>query len=129
MEQHDREPGPVSVERRLHPRLAGPLPVQYLEIGGAALAQDATLRDLSLGGAGLLAHRPLPEGTRLLVGLDLPGAVEPLVVSAQVLRCAADAAGYVVGVRFLWLGFDQRQRLAVLRRHLEAVGLDAGPTP
>jgi c-di-GMP-binding flagellar brake protein YcgR len=76
------------------------------EVRTSETAFTATTRDLSEGGAGLTADRPLDEGQEVAVGLflvvdDVESDTPPLWVKARVAWCAeSDDNQYNAGVRF-----------------------------
>jgi hypothetical protein len=85
----------------------------------------ATTRDLSEGGAGLEADRPLAEVEQIALGLflvidDLEEQTPPLWVKARVAWCGENDAGqHTAGVRFEVITPDQ---IAWLRQVLSQLG-------
>jgi hypothetical protein len=58
------------------------------------------LRDLSAGGLGVLADRPLNEGEHLTVEIPRRGLVPGWDAVGRVVRCEPSAMGYRVGLEF-----------------------------
>jgi hypothetical protein len=58
------------------------------------------LRDLSAGGLGALADRPLDEGEHLTVEIPRRGLVPGWDAVGRVVRCEASAMGYRVALEF-----------------------------
>ena len=87
------------------------------EVRTAQAAFTATTRDLSEGGAGLDAERPLGEGEEITLGLFLvldgvESDTPPLWVKARVAWTAeTDDKRYNAGVRFEVITDDQRKWL------------------
>lgn len=69
------------------------------------------LQDVSAGGLSFVCAFPMPEGTRL--DLSFPLGRETVVCHVEVLRATPldDAAGYVIGTRFLGLAAAQQREL------------------
>ena len=84
------------------------------EIRTATAVFTATTRDLSEGGAGLDAERPLTEGEEIALGLflvldDVESDMPPLWVKARVAWVGeTDAGGHTAGVRFQVITEQQR---------------------
>jgi hypothetical protein len=84
------------------------------EVRTTRTAFTATTRDLSEGGAGLSADRPLEEGEEVVIGLflvvdDVESDTPPLWVKARVAWCAeTDDDSFNAGVRFEVITDDQR---------------------
>jgi Tfp pilus assembly protein PilZ len=84
------------------------------EIRTATAVFTATTRDLSEGGAGLDAERPLNEGEEIALGLflvldDVESDMPPLWVKARVAWVGeTDAGGHTAGVRFQVITEQQR---------------------
>jgi hypothetical protein len=95
------------------------------ELRTARGAFTATTRDLSEGGAGLDAERPLEEGEEVALGLflvvdDVESDVPPLWVKARVAWVGETDAGQPrAGVRFEVITEEQR---AWLRQVLGQIG-------
>ncbi|HVZ87811.1 MAG TPA: PilZ domain-containing protein [Polyangia bacterium] len=91
----------------------------------------ATTRDLSEGGAGLSADRPLTEGEQVVLGLflvvdDVESDTPPLWVKARVAWSAeSDDTRYNTGVRFEVITDEQR---AWLRQILQTITPPPEPT-
>jgi uncharacterized protein (TIGR02266 family) len=102
-------------EQRDHPRLSIPIEAEYRLPDG--YWRQASLVDLSGGGAGLLVEDRLDAGTHLLpVKFSLPaeGGVDEvsLELAAEVVRCVEEEvvgreSSYRLGVRFLDPGPDE----------------------
>ena len=88
----------------------------------------ATTRDLSEGGAGLSADRPLAEGEQVVLGLflvvdDVESDTPPLWVKARVAWAAeSDDSRFNAGVRFEVITDEQR---AWLRQVVTTLGPSA----
>ncbi len=95
------------------------------EVRTARTAFTATTRDLSEGGAGLSAERPLTEGEEVTLGLflvldDVETDTPPLWVKARVAWSSeTDDNRYAAGVRFEVITDEQR---AWLRQILKEMG-------
>jgi c-di-GMP-binding flagellar brake protein YcgR len=101
-------------QRRQHARLCLRMSA---EIRTARAVFTATTRDLSEGGAGLNAERPLEEGEEVALGLflvldDVESDTPPLWVKARVAWVGeTDAGVHTAGVRFEVITDDQRNWL------------------
>jgi hypothetical protein len=87
----------------------------------------ATTRDLSEGGAGLNADRPLEEGEEVTLGLflvldDVEADTPPLWVKGRVAWARNEGSGHVAGVRFEVISDEQK---AWLRQVLTEMGSSA----
>jgi c-di-GMP-binding flagellar brake protein YcgR len=97
------QPPPSQSQRRLHARLDLRMSA---EIRTARSVFTATTRDLSEGGAGLAAERPLEEGEEVALGLflvldDVETDTPPLWVKARVAWIGeTDDGHHTAGVRF-----------------------------
>lgn len=114
------------IQRRDYVRLDVSLPVRFSVVGvPGGLEYDAVLtfqtrtRDLSGGGALLLAPLRLVPGSRLDLLIELPDA-RPVHTPAEVVRLADEQASleqpgpvWATGVRFI--GIDDRDREAIIR--------------
>jgi len=122
-----RKPAPAPPKRRQHRRLDLRMSA---EVRTARSAFTATTRDLSEGGAGLEAERPLAEGEEVTLGLFLVvDGVEsdgpPLWVKGRVAwSTETDDRRFMAGVRFEVITDDQR---GWLRQVLGQLGSDAPP--
>jgi c-di-GMP-binding flagellar brake protein YcgR len=116
---------PQQPHRRQHQRLDLRMSA---EVRTANAAFTATTRDLSEGGAGLNAERPLGEGEEITLGLflvldGLESDTPPLWVKARVAWASeTDAQGYTAGVRFEVISDEQR---TWLRQVLAQLGTEA----
>ena len=116
-----RKPAPAP-QRRQHQRLDLRMSA---EVRTARTAFTATTRDLSEGGAGLSAERPLTEGEEVTLGLflvldDVEADTPPLWVKARVAWSSeTDDNRYAAGVRFEVITDEQR---AWLRQILKEMG-------
>ena len=104
-------PAAAVPQRRQHPRVDLRMSAELRTARGAF---TATTRDLSEGGAGLEADRPLAEGEQIALGLflvidDLEEQTPPLWVKARVAWVGeTDAGGHTAGVRFQVITDQQR---------------------
>lgn len=102
---------PSQTQRRLHARLDLRMSA---EIRTARSVFTATTRDLSEGGAGLQAERPLEEGEEVALGLflvldDVETDTPPLWVKARVAWISeTDDGHHTAGVRFEVITPDQQ---------------------
>jgi c-di-GMP-binding flagellar brake protein YcgR len=115
---------PKPLTRRRHERLDLRMSA---EVRTTKTAFTATTRDLSEGGAGLNAERPLGEGEEITLGLflvldDVESDTPPLWVKARVAWASeTDDHGFAAGVRFEVITDEQR---AWLRQVLSQLGGD-----
>jgi c-di-GMP-binding flagellar brake protein YcgR len=113
---------PAQTQRRLHARLDLRMSA---EIRTARSVFTATTRDLSEGGAGLQAERPLEEGEEVALGLflvldDVETDTPPLWVKARVAWISeTDDGHHTAGVRFEVITPEQQ---AWLRQVLGQLG-------
>jgi type IV pilus assembly protein PilZ len=112
------------VERREHPRAPIELKVDYRKLN--SFFADYT-KNISKGGTFIKTSKPLPEGTRFLFHLVVPGRAVPFELSGVVARVSGEAlegeeAG--MGIRFVWTDDDQRREFeaAVERMMEESLG-------
>jgi hypothetical protein len=116
-----RSPGPPSPEHRRHARRDVRMSA---EIRTDRAVFTATTRDLSEGGAGLDADRPLVEGEKIALGLflvidDLEEQTPPLWVTARVAWAGeSDDGRHASGVRFEVITDDQRAWLKQVLAHV-----------
>lgn len=111
-------------ERRSHPRV---LVFAEVELAGPSGKGKAILRDLSLGGALVLALRPVGRlGETVELSIDaLSGVKLELAMVAEIIRERPASHGQLVGLRFLAPPADagDRQRLhdaiELLRKGIE----------
>jgi len=66
----------------------------------------ARIENISMGGLCTSLPRPLPQGAELALDIPLPGG-DVVIVRAEVVRSYIGGAG----LRFHWLGEDDRSRL------------------
>jgi c-di-GMP-binding flagellar brake protein YcgR len=101
-------------QRRQHPRMRLRMSA---ELRTARAVFTATTRDVSEGGAGLNAERPLEEGEEVALGLflvvdDVESDTPPLWVKARVAWVGeTDAGVHTAGVRFEVITDEQRKWL------------------
>ena len=94
------------------------------EVRTARNVFTATTRDLSEGGAGLNADRPLQEGEEVTLGLflvldDVEADTPPLWVKGRVAWARSEANSHAAGVRFEVISDEQK---AWLRQVLTELG-------
>ena len=122
-------PAKPATQRRQYPRLDLRMSA---EIRTARSVFTATTRDLSEGGAGLDAERPLQEGEEIALGLflvldDVETDTPPLWVKARVAWIGeADDGHHTAGVRFEVITDEQRQWLRQVLKEIGAA--PAGPS-
>lgn len=81
----------------------------------------ATVRDLSDGGARVVAEVPLPVGAVLYVGFFLRGfGGLPLVAKVRIAWTKPGGEGHMVGLAFLADGPAQRESVERMRDYLAA---------
>jgi c-di-GMP-binding flagellar brake protein YcgR len=108
-------------QRRQHNRLDLRMSA---EVRTARTAFTATTRDLSEGGAGLSAERPLTEGEEVTLGLflvldDVETDTPPLWVKARVVWSSeTDDNRYAAGVRFEVITDEQRSWLRQILKEM-----------
>ena len=100
-------------EKRKNPRKPFQVKVTNLHSGFFTYYRS---RDISAGGMFLEAAEPLPAGTPLDLQFTLPGASEPVTVSAEVVRAVPAAPD---GSRPLGMGIRFRNLPADLRRRIK----------
>lgn len=111
--------------RRRHARLDVRMSAE-IRTDGAIFT--ATTRDLSEGGAGLEADRPLAEGEEITLGLflvidGLEDQTAPLWVKARVAWAGeTDAGHHTAGVRFAVISEEQRAWLRQVLAHVDQPG-------
>jgi c-di-GMP-binding flagellar brake protein YcgR len=119
---------PPSQQRRQHARLDLRMSA---EIRTARSVFTATTRDLSEGGAGLDAERPLEEGEEVALGLflvldDVETDTPPLWVKARVAWVGeTDDGRHTAGVRFEVITPDQKAWLKQVLGQLGQPGVSA----
>jgi hypothetical protein len=95
------------------------LPALFLRELGSADIGTGTVRDLSDGGACVMADEPLPAGTDLYVGLFLNGLGDPpLIAMARVLWAKPGTVSHTIGLTFSHGGAAQRDAIERLRDYL-----------
>lgn len=102
-------------EQRRFPRLACHTPLQYRDIFKPHATYIGSLtQDLSAGGVKFQASEWLAVQHRLLVQLQLPGALEPIRTIAQVVwtRKHAHSDQYEIGVCFVEMTAYDRDLVA-----------------
>jgi hypothetical protein len=93
------------VAKRIRPRVAAHLPVEYRHAGGQG---QGMLLDFTLQGCRISGACPLSCGARLKLQIWLPNQAEPVTIERAVFRWATDDQ---FGVSFLELSADARARL------------------
>lgn len=103
-------------ERRKDPRFPAKLPTYYMAARRPKVEDWTTTRNLSRGGLCLLVDRPLPNGTRLHLELDLPDRIFLTFIQGEVVwseRRPTTIKGetyYRAGIRIREFGpFDERR--------------------
>jgi type IV pilus assembly protein PilZ len=114
------------VERREHPRAPIELKVDYRKLN--SFFADYT-KNISKGGTFIKTPKPLPEGTRFLFHLVVPGRAAPFELSGEVAHAAEpgpEGAEPGMGIRFVWNDEAQRDEFeaAVERMMEESLGPD-----
>ena len=105
----------IPPERRRNPRLSVSAPINFRRLLSPQESFSGSLgRDLSVGGARVTAPHFLPQGTRLVVLLSLPGVSHPIRTIARVAWVARRRAmeAYDCGVRFIEVTSEDRRTLA-----------------
>ncbi|MGQ0612949.1 MAG: PilZ domain-containing protein [Planctomycetaceae bacterium] len=112
-------------ERRAAPRRGQNQRVTYrpLRDGIAGVKAVATETiDLSATGLCLRTKQPLERDTHLALELTLRGQGQPVLAMGRVVWCAAEPAGYRVGVSFVWLRTEDLEALSAIARYLHSAG-------
>jgi len=109
------------VERREHPRAPIELKVDYRKLN--SFFADYT-KNISKGGTFIKTSKPLPEGTRFLFHLVVPGREAPFELSGVVAHVAAEGEEPGMGIRFVWDDGGARREFeaAVERMMAESLG-------
>lgn len=86
----------VFAGKRRHPRVTWTVPVTLAVLDGpeAGTRQYAHTKDISEGGLGLRARRPIPLGSTVWVGPD----DSAMGVHARVMHCTETVGGFVIGI-------------------------------
>lgn len=108
----------VTAERRVHRRFAEAVSALFSTTVHAAKFHSGRVRDVSLGGLCLWTSHAREVGTRLYLGIFWEGEPEPLVAVARVRRCVQEAAGYTLGLKFLFHTSQQRRAIERLGVYL-----------
>jgi type IV pilus assembly protein PilZ len=114
------------VERREHLRAPIELKVDYRKLN--SFFADYT-KNISKGGTFIKTPKPLPEGTRFLFHLVVPGRAAPFELSGIVAHVAdpgTEGGDAGMGIRFVWSEEDRRREFeaAVERMMEESLGPD-----
>lgn len=108
---HDTSLSPVlfaeGEDRREGARVPLSRPVRVGPAGGEPEAL-VSARDLSVGGIFVDADRPVREGAKFCISLDLPGADGVYIAEAEVAYNRQAASGSGFGVRFIALSSEAR---------------------
>ncbi len=99
--------------RRKHTRLPVEIAVSY-RLHGSAEACDATLTEISIGGALLRSATPLPIGTDLVLSVVPPGGAAAMEIDSKVSYVLPTS----VGIKFLLRDSGGQRRLRELCRRL-----------
>jgi DNA-binding NarL/FixJ family response regulator len=101
--------------RRRRVRLRIRLPVKYKRAseGFFVRKRHAISEDLSVDGIGIVASEPIPEGTVVVVEVELPEGRKPIGARAQVKRCrgSRERSLYSIGLAFTQLNREEKDRL------------------
>jgi type IV pilus assembly protein PilZ len=97
-------------EHRDHGRAPIELKVDYKKLN--SFFADYT-KNISKGGTFIKTKKALPQGTRFLFRLTLPGRDAPFELSGEVVHASGSADDAGMGIRFVWT--DDRDRLAFER--------------
>jgi len=94
-------PEPGFETRRAHPRYQMPEPVDIMLDNAETPAEVifATGRDISIGGIGVYANRPIPPGTEMVVGID--NGTSRLLTKAVSVHNTLSVGLFKVGARFI----------------------------
>jgi type IV pilus assembly protein PilZ len=97
-------------EHRDHPRAPIELKVDYKKLN--SFFADYT-KNISKGGTFIKTKKALPQGTRFLFRLTVPGRPTPFELSGEVVHAAGSGDAPGMGIRFVWS--DDRDRVTFER--------------
>jgi Tfp pilus assembly protein PilZ len=103
---------------RSHRRLPVSLPARW-HVVDARDHHDATIADVSAGGAFLATHDACPTGTQIVVELVPPGGAAALDIEARVVWVRAEPGKEGIGVEFRCRDTGGLRRLKEMVRRLE----------
>jgi hypothetical protein len=105
-------------ERRQHLRYADSARVLFLEAVGSE-PTAGRLRDLSQGGACLVASRAVDVGAKVYLGIFFQHLQDgPLIILARVQHCSPAEGSFALGLEFLRETNTQRNAFRRVRQHL-----------
>jgi type IV pilus assembly protein PilZ len=109
-------------EHRDHPRAPIELKVDYKKLN--SFFADFT-KNISKGGTFIKTKKALPEGTRFLFRLTVPGRAEPFELAGEVMHVNTGGEEPGMGIRFVW---DDEARRAAFEGSVERLMSDSlGP--
>ncbi len=101
--------------RRRHTRLPVAVPVRFRAPDQADFS-DSELTEISVGGAMLSTHEPIPLDSEVILEITPPGAVSPIAISG---KATYHRPGGATGLRFIYRDSGGSRRLRELVRRLK----------
>lgn len=88
-------------QRREYPRypMTEPVDVMIDSYESPAEMIQATGRDVSLGGIGIYSHRPIPEGTEMVINID--NGKDRLLTKAVAVHSTLSVGLFKIGTKFI----------------------------
>jgi type IV pilus assembly protein PilZ len=109
-------------ENRQHGRAPIELKVDYRKLN--SFFADYT-KNISKGGTFIKSKKTLPNGTRFIFRLSVPGRDSPFELNGEVVRTAASGEEPGMGIRFVW--GDELERIAFERTVEQLMEQSLGP--
>ena len=109
-------------ENRQHGRAPIELKVDYRKLN--SFFADYT-KNISKGGTFIKTKKTLPNGTRFIFRLSVPGRVSPFELNGEVVRHAASGEEPGMGIRFVWA--DELERIDFERTVEQLMERSLGP--
>ncbi|KPK42431.1 MAG: hypothetical protein AMJ78_02485 [Omnitrophica WOR_2 bacterium SM23_29] len=101
-------------DRRQYPRVSSAMPVQYRGIRQASNSFVSTIaRDISIGGARVIAHEFISVFTRLVVEISILSTPKPVRVVSKVvwIRKMPYGEHYELGMQFLEMVEEDKKNI------------------
>ncbi len=112
------------IENRACPRAPIELKVEYKRLN--RFFADYT-RNISKGGTFIATAHPLPNGTRFVFRLAIPGQLEPIELLGEVIRASVGEAGDPPGMGIRFIFADELTRAAFAARVEALLAASLGP--